>query len=227
MQTQNLDIKELSQFILDYASSQKQEVTNFDLQKILYLLWIESYKQYKYFLFDTHFQAGSFGPYIPIIYYDYCHYTIYPINKRMSAYNLKQETKFTEIIPLLDHIFKIPKDTLKQKVREPGLAWDKWYNISKEAIIPFLDIINLDIQQKLLGESNMEESKQNNPYEKINQQLKEGSEKVFHSTDINEQDVKDLKNAMETAKVILTRIEPNETTDFIQSFLNFVIKICG
>ena len=73
----------------------------------------------------------------------------------------------------------------------------------------------------------LSESKSTNPYEKINQQLKEDSEKIFHSTDINEQDVKDLKNAMETAKVILTRIEPNETTDFIQSFLNFVIKLCG
>lgn len=73
----------------------------------------------------------------------------------------------------------------------------------------------------------LSESKSTNSYEKINQQLKEDSEKVFHSTDINEQDVKDLKNAMETAKVILTRIEPNETTDLIQTFINFVIKLCG
>ena len=73
----------------------------------------------------------------------------------------------------------------------------------------------------------MKKEKQNNPYEKINQQLKEDSEKIFHSTNINEQDVKDLKNAMETAKVILTRIEPNETTDLIQTFINFVIKLCG
>lgn len=73
----------------------------------------------------------------------------------------------------------------------------------------------------------MKKEKQTNPYEKINQQLKQDSEKIFHSTDIDEKDVEELKQAMETAKVILTRIEPNETTDFIQSFLNFVIKICG
>ena len=73
----------------------------------------------------------------------------------------------------------------------------------------------------------LSEPKSTNPYEKISQQLKEDSEKIFHSTDINEQDVKDLKNAMETAKVILTRIEPNETTDLTQTFINFVIKLCG
>lgn len=73
----------------------------------------------------------------------------------------------------------------------------------------------------------MKKEKQTNPYEKINQQLKQDSEKIFHSTDIDEKDVEELKQAMETAKVILTRIEPNETTDFIQSFLNFVIKMCG
>lgn len=73
----------------------------------------------------------------------------------------------------------------------------------------------------------LSEPKSTNPYEKINQQLKQDSEKIFHSTDINEQDVKDLKNTLETAKVILTRIEPNETTDLIQTFINFVIKLCG
>ncbi len=66
-----------------------------------------------------------------------------------------------------------------------------------------------------------------NPYEKINQQLKQDSEKIFHSTDIDEKDVEELKQAMNTAKVTLTRVEPNETTDFIQSFINFVIKLCG
>lgn len=73
----------------------------------------------------------------------------------------------------------------------------------------------------------LSEPKSTNPYEKINQQLKQDSEKIFHLTDINEQDVKDLKNTLETAKVILTRIEPNETTDLIQTFINFVIKLCG
>lgn len=66
-----------------------------------------------------------------------------------------------------------------------------------------------------------------NPYEKINQQLKQDSEKIFHSTDIDEKDVEELKQAMNTAKVILTRVEPNETTDLIQSFISFIIKLCG
>lgn len=66
-----------------------------------------------------------------------------------------------------------------------------------------------------------------NPYEKINQQLKEDSEKIFHSTDIEQKDIDDLKQAMETAKVVMTRVESNETTDLIQTFINFVIKLCG
>lgn len=69
--------------------------------------------------------------------------------------------------------------------------------------------------------------KQTNPYEKINQQLKEDSEKIFHSTDIEQKDIDDLKQAMETAKVVMTRVESNETTDLIQTFINFVIKLCG
>ena len=66
-----------------------------------------------------------------------------------------------------------------------------------------------------------------NPYEKINQQLKEDSEKIFHSTDIEQKDIDDLKQAMETTKVVMTRVESNETTDLIQTFINFVIKLCG
>lgn len=93
----------------------------------------------------------------------------------------------------------------------------------KEKRIPFSDIINLDIQNKPA----MKESKQTNPYEKINQQLKEDSEKIFHSTDIEQKDIDDLKQAMETAKVVMTRVESNETTDLIQTFINFVIKLCG
>ena len=66
-----------------------------------------------------------------------------------------------------------------------------------------------------------------NPYEKINQQLKEDSDRIFHSTNIEQKDIDDLKQAMETAKVVLTRVESNETTDLIQTFINFVIKLCG
>lgn len=66
-----------------------------------------------------------------------------------------------------------------------------------------------------------------NPYEKTNQQLKEDSEKIFHSADIEQKDVDNLKQAMETAKVVMTSVESNETTDLIQTFINFVIKLCG
>lgn len=222
---QNPNIKKLSQFVLDYASSQKREVTNFNLQRILYLLWIEFLKQHQQPLFYDYFRAWQIGPCIPDVYYEYCSYGAMPINNPLTSHDTELQAEFTELIPLLEQIFKLSPEEMKEKICKPGLAWDKIYNNGegKEKRIPFSDIINLDIQNKPA----IEKSKQANPYEKINQQLKEDSEKIFHSTDINEQDVKDLKNAMETAKVILTRIEPNETTDFIQSFLNFVIKMCG
>ena len=72
----------------------------------------------------------------------------------------------------------------------------------------------------------LSEPKSMNPYEKINQQLKEDSGRIFHSSNIEQKDIDDLKQAMETAKVVLTRVESNETTDLIQTFINFVIRLC-
>ena len=222
---QNPNIKKLSQFVLDYASSQKRELTNLDLQKILYLLWIESYKQHQQPLFYDYFRAWQIGPCIPDVYYEYCPYGAMPINNPLTTHDTELQAEFTELIPLLEQIFKLSPEEMKEKICKPGLAWDKIYNNGegKEKRIPFSDIINLDIQNKPA----IKESKQTNPYEKINQQLKEDSEKIFHSTDIEQKDIDDLKQAMETAKVVLTRVESNETTDLIQTFINFVIKLCG
>ena len=65
-----------------------------------------------------------------------------------------------------------------------------------------------------------------NPYEKINQQLKEDSERIFQSSNLSKDDIQKLKSSAESAKIILTKIEPNDNVDLIQSFLNFVIRAC-
>ena len=66
-----------------------------------------------------------------------------------------------------------------------------------------------------------------NPYEKFNEKLKKDAEEIFRSTDIDESDVRELKQAMNTARMVLTKVEPNETTDFLQSFISFILRICG
>lgn len=66
-----------------------------------------------------------------------------------------------------------------------------------------------------------------NPYSRINQQLKSDSEKIFKSSNIDNNDIQELKEAAENTKIILTHVESNETTDLIQAFLNFVIRLCG
>lgn len=65
-----------------------------------------------------------------------------------------------------------------------------------------------------------------NPYEQLNQKLKEDSERIFRNSSIDEQDREQLRKTAESAKYILTQIESNEATDFLQDFLTFVIKLC-
>ena len=63
-------------------------------------------------------------------------------------------------------------------------------------------------------------------YEDFNKKLKEDSDRIFRSTDISEDDKEDLRQATEFAKIVISEIESNETTDIIQSFLDFVVRLC-
>lgn len=74
------DAREISNHILAYCISIGKPITNLRLQKMLYFIWIDFYKESKgKWLFENAFCAWPLGPVITEVYYKYKHNAGLPI----------------------------------------------------------------------------------------------------------------------------------------------------
>ena len=143
--------KKVAEFMVNYANEQGDPISNLQLQKFLYFLWIEYYKENKKYLFDDEFSEWQFGPVIPNVYYQFCVYGGFPITKSFST-QVKEEDS-TIIKKFVDKFNKISTYELVDMSHEKGKAWDSVFNehgngTGNHKTISYLQIINLECRTK-------------------------------------------------------------------------------
>ncbi|EOQ39654.1 Panacea domain-containing protein [Butyricicoccus pullicaecorum] len=128
----------ISRHIVDYCSRTNQPISNLKLQKVLYFLWIDYYKQTGKYLFNDVFSAWQFGPVIPEVYYEFCAYGGMPIDCLYDPQQIDQEDQ--EIISsILKKYLPITVSKLVNLTHLPNHPWDDIFNTkhSPRGTIPF------------------------------------------------------------------------------------------
>ena len=146
----NMTAGEVSKYVVEYAYNKNSSVSNLQLQKILYFLWIDFYKEYREYLFTDPFEAWALGPVIRNVYYDFCSFgsmTILPFiagfeNVRLSC--PKERLAFVD--KRIEEYIKMSASELVGLSHKPGHAWDVIYKKGEGSSleIPYDVIIRLE-----------------------------------------------------------------------------------
>lgn len=134
-------------YIIYYCNEHNITISNLKLQKLLYFVWVEYYKIKNDYLFSNKFFAWKFGPVVPSVYYEYCHYSGFPIVfDDYNKYNdeLDEDLKETLDQCLKVNVHKSPSELVKM-THEPNTPWSEIFNDKNKgynSIIPFELIIN-------------------------------------------------------------------------------------
>lgn len=119
---------QVSKFMVNYANNDLYSpISNLQLQKFLYFLWIEYYKKYKEYLFSDTFGAWQFGPVISDVYDEFCSYGGYPITKKFSESKICDKDK-SFIEEFVDNYNEITPYELVEMSHHSGGAWDIIFN---------------------------------------------------------------------------------------------------
>ncbi len=127
--------------IANYVVSKSQEyespITNLQLQKILYFLWIKYYVETGYELFDENFFAWQLGPVIPQIYMEYRDYGSQPICNVQAKPIISKDENILN--PLIKKYSLTSTYDLVEQSHISGGAWDTIYRKGRgdRYLIPF------------------------------------------------------------------------------------------
>jgi uncharacterized phage-associated protein len=102
-------------------------ITNLQLQKILYCCQKRYIAVYNDLLFSDNFEAYSFGPAIPQIYYNFSRFGSHPINKRYSEIDIEKNIKKV-IDPVIEEKRVLAPWDLAEDAHKDGGAWAQTYN---------------------------------------------------------------------------------------------------
>ncbi len=131
-------VKEIAKYIITYCSNKKRPISNLKLQKILYFLWIDYFKENNCSLFNENICAWQFGPVVPEVYYEFCSYAGSPINKiyDIEIYN-KNDSDI--INKLIDKYIEYSASKLVEMTHKDFKPWSIIYNNGDglRSIIPF------------------------------------------------------------------------------------------
>jgi len=119
--------KQVAEFMVNYAYSKGEPISNLQLQKYLYYLWIRYYRENREYLFSDTFGAWQFGPVIPEIYYKFCIYGSNPIRKSFEiCMDSKKDENF--IKKFVDDCEDISIYELIEMAHHSEGAWDLVFN---------------------------------------------------------------------------------------------------
>lgn len=138
--------KQVANYVIEYGLKNNIAISNLKLQKLLYFIWIDYYKQTKSFLFDDSFEAWKFGPVIPDVYYDYCIFGGFSIP--WADENIKSGICAADkniIASTIDRFKNTSVSNMVEKTHQPNKPWDITYrNQFGDDVIAFEDIIRLE-----------------------------------------------------------------------------------
>ena len=133
--------EDVAEFIIVESKNDNNPVDNLRLQKMLFFLWVEYYKEKKMYLFDDDIEAWKYGPVVPVVYWKYRQFVSNPIIldcglklKDDDAAFLKSKIKklnreSTSSLIQRSHDFKAWKDAFNK-----GYRSKMSYNSIKESV---------------------------------------------------------------------------------------------
>lgn len=135
---------EVANFIIDTCTKSKDPVSNLRLQKLLYFVWVDYYRETGKYLFLDNMYAWQLGPVIPDVYYEYCAYGGKPIN--LFCVTSIDPDDADILKRLIEKYRLVPVSTLVERTHMPGTAWYKVYNngAGNREVIPFWLIRQLE-----------------------------------------------------------------------------------
>lgn len=136
----------IAKYVVDYCADKGKPISNLKLQKMLYYLWIEFYKETKKYLFSEHIYAWQFGPVVPDVYYEYCSYAgipIIPMTNNCESYIVEYKEYIDSII---EKYLPYSASELVKKTHEQGKPWSIIYKngLGNRNEIPFQLIKELE-----------------------------------------------------------------------------------
>lgn len=138
MKMKGLDI---AKYIVDKCYREGKPVTNLHLQKILYFVQGEYYRQTKKFLIEDDFLAWQYGPVLREVYDEY---SWYYSSRIYESYSIEIPEDIRSIIdPIIEEKRNKPAGALVNETHKLGSAWSKCYDKNKKTVIP-RDLIKAD-----------------------------------------------------------------------------------
>lgn len=136
---------EIAKYIISQCLNIGKPVSNLKLQKMMYFLWVDFYKQTGRKLFLDNICAWQLGPVVPEVYYEYCSYAGRPIQRVYTTNIGVEDSKIINMI--LNDYVNIPANVLVDRTHENGSAWDCVYQngAGNRNIIPFELIIKKEV----------------------------------------------------------------------------------
>ncbi len=136
---------EIAKYIISQCLSLGKPVSNLKLQKMMYFLWVDFYKQTGRRLFLDNICAWQLGPVVPEVYYEYCSYAGRPIQRAYTTNIGGEDGQIINRI-LADYV-NVPANVLVDRTHENGSAWDCVYQngAGNRNIIPFELIIKKEV----------------------------------------------------------------------------------
>lgn len=117
---------EVADFIIDLCSKMNSPISNLRLQKLLYFVWVDYYREMGEMLFFDKIYAWQLGPVVPEVYYEYCVYGGRPINLNCET---KIEERDAEIIKSIVEKYRlVPVSELVERTHKPDTAWYQIYD---------------------------------------------------------------------------------------------------
>lgn len=117
------DAKEVAKLVVNEGIAEDRPVTNLKLQKLLYFMWIDWYKERKEPLFNDRIEAWHYGPVVPDVYFNYRIFAADPIRK-VEEYSIPDQDKDLMIKILSRYIYR-SAGALVEDSHAPDTPWSK------------------------------------------------------------------------------------------------------
>lgn len=136
---------EVARYIISRCSSLNRPITNLKLQKMLYFVWVDFYRETRRMLFGDNICAWQLGPVVPEVYYEYCSYAGTPIFLLYTTTIAPRDREILDVI--ISDYLPVPANVLVDRTHATGSAWDIIYKNGEgnRKVIPFDLIIEREV----------------------------------------------------------------------------------
>ena len=121
MSDKTYSVLDVADYVVRYTYENSTPVTNLTLNKILFLIWIDYYRDTGKYLFRHPFSAWLRGPVQLDVYNRYSHYGGMPIN----PYSGKKDETLSYLAQYIDEYRNLNQDELISLTTKEGGAWDE------------------------------------------------------------------------------------------------------